>query len=113
MPKKTQLKAVATVKIKKAPAPEVKEYAEILSELKERISSAQLKAAISVNRELVLLYWQIGASLLQKQEGSGWGSKIVEKLSKDLKESFPDMEGFSPRNLRFMIQFARNTKTKK
>jgi predicted nuclease of restriction endonuclease-like (RecB) superfamily len=107
MAKEKQLKALAIVKVKKMPAPELKEYAEILSELKERISAAQLKAAISVNRELILLYWQIGSSLLKKQEGSGWGSKIVEKLSKDLKESFPDIEGFSPRNIRFMIQFAR------
>lgn len=81
-------------------------YAEFLLGLKARIQQAQVRAALAVNRELVLLYWQIGREILQKQRELGWGAKVVERLSKDLRREFPEMKGFSPRNLKYMRAFA-------
>lgn len=81
-------------------------YAEWLTELKTRIHSAQQRAAIAVNRELVLLYWQIGRDILARQAEQGWGAKVIERLSQDLRSAFPEMKGFSPRNLKYMRAFA-------
>ena len=81
-------------------------YLELLQELKERIRVAQIRAAFAVNRELVLLYWSIGRDLTQRFASEGWGTKINERLSKDLQAAFPGVEGFSPRNLRYMRAFA-------
>lgn len=81
-------------------------YVELLDTLKSKIRSSQLKASISVNTELIQLYWEIGQEVLQKQKEEGWGSKVIERLAKDLKASFPQMSGFSPRNLFYMKQFA-------
>ncbi|MDE2571875.1 MAG: DUF1016 domain-containing protein, partial [bacterium] len=74
-------------------------YAELLGELKERIRAAQVRAALAVNRELVLLYWQIGREILERQNRAGWGAKVVERLAADLRHAFPEMTGLSPRNL--------------
>ena len=82
------------------------DYAAMLGDLKTRIRTAQTQAALSVNRELVLLYWQIGQVIRQKQQAEGWGAKVIEQLSRDLKAEFPDMKGFSPRNLGYMRKFA-------
>jgi predicted nuclease of restriction endonuclease-like (RecB) superfamily len=81
-------------------------YAAILADFKERISSAQIRAAVAVNTELVRLYWQIGHGLNRKVQEEGWGSKVIERLARDLKLAFPELGGFSPRNLRYMRQFA-------
>ncbi len=81
-------------------------YDEFLRELKERIRSAQVRAALAVNRELVLLYWQIGREVLSQQQQQGWGAKVINQLAKDLKKAFPEMKGFSPRNLKYMRAFA-------
>lgn len=81
-------------------------YARLLSGLKQRIKSAQVRAAISVNAELIALYWQIGKEILAKQEEQGWGSKVIVQLSKDLKREFPGMTGFSQTNLKYMRTFA-------
>ncbi len=81
-------------------------YADFLRSLKERIRQAQIKAAWSVNREMVLLYWQIGKDILTRQQEKGWGAKVVEQLAKDLKHEFPDAKGFSSRNLKYMRAFA-------
>jgi len=82
-------------------------YADWLAELKIRIHSAQQRAALAVNRELVLLYWQIGRDILQRQSREGWGAKVIERLAHDLRTAFPDMKGFSPRNLKYMRSFAQ------
>jgi predicted nuclease of restriction endonuclease-like (RecB) superfamily len=82
------------------------DYADLLRILKERIRTAQVRAALSVNRELVLLYWQIGREILAKQAAAGWGAKIIDRLATDLRREFPDMKGFSARNLLFMRGFA-------
>ncbi|HUG25359.1 PDDEXK nuclease domain-containing protein [Piscinibacter sp.] len=81
-------------------------YADWLAELKTRVHSAQQRAALAVNRELVLLYWQIGRDILERQSREGWGAKVVERLAHDLRTAFPDMQGFSPRNLKYMRAFA-------
>ncbi|HEY6350919.1 MAG TPA: DUF1016 N-terminal domain-containing protein [Candidatus Angelobacter sp.] len=77
-----------------------------MKQLKERIRSAQIRAAISVNSELVLLYWSIGRDILAKQKSEGWGSKIIEKLAEDLTKSLPGTAGFGARNLKYMRAFA-------
>ena len=81
-------------------------YAEWLAELKTRIHTAQQHATLAVNRELVLLYWQIGRDILARQDDQGWGAKVIDRLAKDLRAAFPDMKGFSPRNLKYMRAFA-------
>jgi predicted nuclease of restriction endonuclease-like (RecB) superfamily len=81
-------------------------YAQWLAELKTRIHEAQQRAALAVNRELVLLYWQIGRDILERQAREGWGAKVIERLAQDLRTAFPDMKGFSPRNLKYMRAFA-------
>ncbi len=81
-------------------------YDDFFRNLKERIRSTQVKAALAVNQELVLLYWQIGREILQRQQNEGWGTKVVDRLARDLKIEFPEMTGFSPRNLKYMRTFA-------
>lgn len=81
-------------------------YDEFLRGLKQRIRTAQVKAALAVNRELVLLYWSIGRDILDRQQKGGWGAKVIDRLSKDLHAEFPNMTGFSPRNLKYMRAFA-------
>lgn len=82
-------------------------YADWLQELKTRIHTAQQRAALAVNRELVLLYWQIGRDILARQASQGWGAKVIERLAHDLRVAFPEMKGFSPRNLKYMRAFAQ------
>jgi len=82
-------------------------YAQFLADLKSRIQVAQLRASLTVNRELVLLYWQIGRDILNRQEREKWGAKVIDRLAADLKRAFPDMQGFSPRNLKYMRAFAQ------
>jgi predicted nuclease of restriction endonuclease-like (RecB) superfamily len=77
-------------------------YADWLAELKGRIHAAQQRATLAVNRELVLLYWQIGRDILERQAAQGWGAKVIERLAHDLRQAFPEMKGFSPRNLKYM-----------
>ena len=67
---------------------------------------AQVRAAVSVNRELVLLYWEIGREISTRMAEHGWGGKVVDQLAADLRQAFPEMRGFSPRNLRYMRTFA-------
>lgn len=82
-------------------------YTEWLAELKQRIHASQQRATLAVNQALVLLYWQIGQDILERQTQQGWGSKVVDKLAHDLRHAFPDMQGFSPRNLKYMRAFAQ------
>jgi predicted nuclease of restriction endonuclease-like (RecB) superfamily len=81
-------------------------YVDWLSDLKTRIHTAQQRAALAVNRELVLLCWQIGRDILARQAEQGWGAKVIERLAHDLRIAFPNMKGFSPRNLKYMRAFA-------
>ena len=81
-------------------------YTTFLRSLKERIRQAQIRAALAVNNELIVLYWQMGREILSRQQQQGWGAKVIERLAQDLKREFPDMSGFSPRNLKYMRAFA-------
>lgn len=83
-----------------------KGYDNFLADLKNRIRHAQLRAALSVNRELVTLYWSIGRDILVRQNEQGWGAKVIDHLAADLRKAFPEMTGFSPRNLKYMRAFA-------
>ena len=83
-------------------------YSAILFDLKDQIRAARLKAGLAVNRELVLLYWRIGRQILEQQRLEGWGSKVIDRLSLDLMREFPEMKGFSPRNLKYMRRFAES-----
>ncbi len=81
-------------------------YAEWLTELKHRIHSAQQRATLAVNQELIALYWQIGRDILSRQAEQGWGAKVITRLSDDLRAAFPEMKGFSRTNLKYMKVFA-------
>ncbi|WP_394365024.1 PDDEXK nuclease domain-containing protein [Paraburkholderia kirstenboschensis] len=83
------------------------DYAAWLNDLKARVLSARQRAALAVSRELVLLYWQIGRDIAQRQQAQGWGAKVIDRLARDLRLAFPDMRGFSPRNLKYMRAFAQ------
>ena len=91
-------------KSRSSPLPAV--YDNFLQELKDRIRSAQVRAALSINRELVVLYWSIGRDILNRQKNEGWGTKIIDRLSGDLAKAFPEMRGFRARNLKYMRAFA-------
>lgn len=81
------------------------DYKNWLTEVKIRIKNSQIKAAIKVNQELLKLYWSFGKDFAEKQLESTWGSGFFNKVSSDLKSEFPDMKGFSPRNLRYCKSF--------
>jgi len=85
---------------------QIGDYDTLLQALKERIQTAQVRAALAVNRELVMLYWQLGREILTRQQQQGWGAKVIERLAQDLQRAFPAMKGFSPRNLKYMRAFA-------
>ena len=80
-------------------------YTSLLADLKARVRTAQVKAAVSVNRELILLYWHLGREILRAQRAEGWGTKVVARLAKDLAAEFPEMSGFSILNLKRMRAF--------
>ena len=80
-------------------------YPALLEDIKSRIRHAQIQVALSVNRELIKLYWDIGSSIVKRQRKEGWGKSIVENLSRDIKKEFPDIAGFSAQNLWYMRAF--------
>lgn len=82
------------------------DYFKLLRNLTDRLRAAQIRATVSVNRELVLLYWEIGREILKRQEQLGWGAKVIERLGADLHDEFPEMTGLSARNLKYMRAFA-------
>jgi predicted nuclease of restriction endonuclease-like (RecB) superfamily len=104
---KTALKVKGThvtkVISKKSKSPATKEYVKVLLEIKQHIREAQIKAAFSVNKELLKLYWTIGQTINKQQKINGWGSKSIEKLAQDIQDEFPGLEGFSRSNI-FRIQ---------
>ena len=84
------------------------DYATWAESIKDRIRHAQTRAALAVTRELVMLYWEIGNEIHERETRRGWGAKVVERLAHDLHAAFPDQRGFSPRNLRYMRDFAKS-----
>jgi predicted nuclease of restriction endonuclease-like (RecB) superfamily len=83
------------------------EYRKFIEDLKDRITAARISAARAVNRDLILLYWDIGRGIVEKQQTLGWGDSIVEMVSADLRQAFPGSFGFSPQNVWRMLQFFR------
>jgi predicted nuclease of restriction endonuclease-like (RecB) superfamily len=83
-------------------------YQELLQDVKQPIRRAQVRAAFAVNRELILLYWSVGRDILVRQQAEGWGTKVIDRLAKDLRAEFPGVEGFSPRSLKYMQSFAED-----
>jgi len=82
-------------------------YAELLTDIKQRIRTAQVRAARAANTEVLRLYWSIGHDILARQQHDGWGSSVVERLSRDLRAAFPGQQGWSPSNLRYMRRVAQ------
>ena len=80
-------------------------YRVLLKDIRTRIRAAQIKASLSVNRELIQLYWDIGGLIVNRQRAEGWGKSIVEKLASDIQKDFPGIDGFSPRNIWRMRAF--------
>jgi len=80
-------------------------YEEFVADLKTRIRTAQIKAALAVNSELISLYWEIGKGIVERQEKANWGDEILHRLSADLMKAFPEMKGFSRANLYRMRAF--------
>ena len=89
---------------------ELIEYKKILHEIKSEIQDGRHRIILSANRELITRYWNIGNIILRHQSIEGWGSKIIDKLAKDLTSEFPEMKGFSARNLKYMRKFAEEYK---
>lgn len=84
------------------------QYAVLFESLKRQVSASKRRATLSVNSELIHLYYQIGASILEAQKTQGWGSKVITQLSVDLRSEFPEMKGFSVRNLTYMRKFSED-----
>jgi predicted nuclease of restriction endonuclease-like (RecB) superfamily len=82
------------------------DYAEILINIKSRIQQERLRVVMAANSAMILLYWDVGKMILERQEHARWGAKIIDRLAKDLQEAFPGMKGFSPRNLKYMRAFS-------
>ena len=82
-------------------------YSNLLNNIKTRIRQAQVKAVMSVNAEMILMYFDIGKIILEKQQKEGWGKSIIPKLAKDIRNELPEVKGFSERNIGYMIRFAR------
>lgn len=82
------------------------DYAEFLQAIKQQVRTAQIRALVRVNTELISLYWQIGINIIERQSKEGWGTGVMQQLSRDLHAAFPQMKGFSVRNLGYMKSFA-------
>lgn len=81
-------------------------YIDFINDIKRQITQSRVKQIFSANATMITLYWQIGQSILERQNNQGWGAKVIDRMSYDLKSAFPDMQGFSPRNLKYMRKFA-------
>lgn len=82
------------------------DYPAFIQEIKDKITRERIRTVMSANTAMVILYWEIGSLILQRQREANWGAKIIDRMSYDLKQAFPEMHGFSPRNLKYMRKFA-------
>ena len=89
------------------PLPTSENYRQWLAALKTRFRQVQIKAAVAVNTELLQFYWELGADIVQRQDGQAWGSGFLERLSQDLRAEFPQVQGFSKRNLEHIRRWFR------
>ena len=85
-----------------------KEYFIFIDEVKAEIRRQRLRVTLNANASMICLYWSIGNAVLKKQEQKGWGAKVIDRMSKDISAEFPDMKGFSPRNIKYMRKFAES-----
>ncbi|HVY46693.1 MAG TPA: DUF1016 N-terminal domain-containing protein, partial [Minicystis sp.] len=81
-------------------------YLETLADIKQRIQAERLRVVLAASSAMVLLYWDIGRVILDRQEREGWGARVIDRLSADLRDAYPEMRGLSPRNLKYMRSFA-------
>ncbi len=86
---------------------EIQLYQSLFSDIKQKIEKAQLKAVLSVNAEMILLYWDIGNTIALQQQSKGWSAGVIPQLSADIKTAFPTLKGYSERNLGYMLRFAK------
>lgn len=82
------------------------DYLKFIEDIKKEIKKQRISIVLNANSGMVCLYWSIGKAILKKQKEEGWGAKVIDRMAKDLKEEFPDMSGFSPRNIKYMRKFA-------
>lgn len=82
-------------------------YTHFLTDIKTRLQTAQLRAALAANSELVKFYWELGTNLIEKQKNHQWGARFLEQFSHDMRQAFPEMQGFSITNLKRMRLFAQ------
>ena len=81
------------------------DYPAFLRDIKTRIHRAQMRAALAANRELILLYWDIGRAIAERQKQAGWGAAVIPRLARDIRNELPEVKGFSERNLKRMVAF--------
>jgi predicted nuclease of restriction endonuclease-like (RecB) superfamily len=86
----------------------VSDYGRVLGEIKTRIRTAQTKAAFAANREMLLLYWDIGHIIAERQKREGWGTAVIPRLARDIRNELPEVKGFSERNIKRMLAFHRD-----
>lgn len=82
-------------------------YLQFIEEIKKEIQKQRVSVVMNANTSMICLYWNIGRAILKKQEEEGWGAKVIDRMSKDLKIAFPEMSGFSTRNIKYMRKFAQ------
>ena len=80
-------------------------YGSLLSEIKNRIRQAQVKASFSANAEMIAMYWDIGRMIHERQQQEGWSASVIPKLSRDIKNELPEIKGLSERNIGRMLAF--------
>ncbi len=85
---------------------EVTNYISLFSEIKTRIRTAQVKATLAANAQMITMYWDIGKMIIERQNNEGWGANVIRRLSIDLKKELPELKGFSQRNMEYMLRFA-------
>lgn len=86
---------------------DVQHYADLLNTIKARIRQAQIRASLSANTEMILMYWDIGRMIHKRQHEKGWGAGIIPRLAKDIRNELPEVKGFSERNIKRMLRFYR------
>ncbi|MBA3016571.1 MAG: DUF1016 domain-containing protein, partial [Desulfobacteraceae bacterium] len=86
---------------------DISRYSQLLDAVKIRIRQAQVKATLSANAEMILMYWDIGRIIAERQKSEGWGAGVIPRLSKDIRNELPEVKGFSERNIGYMMRFAR------
>jgi predicted nuclease of restriction endonuclease-like (RecB) superfamily len=83
-------------------------YYDFIKEIKRIVTNQKVKIFRIANSEMIMMYWYIGNAVLEKQKLEGWGTKVIDRMSYDLKDAFPDMNGFSSRNIKYMRKFAES-----